>query len=222
MTAADGKRREGIVEAAWKLESAQLTIAELRSLYTYLEPEVSADGTCSREHTLKKEPFDLARMYGLEINEKLAAHPTTLLLRRFKHALKELHARTKADWMGIYLSRPGLHQEGDKKFDCLVKHSYLGAESRALFPLSPEFAKGSNNSTVGLTKKPILVQDVRKYNGPYYECSSKVLSEFCAPILRPDGQLVGIMDVEAHKAEFFTEQVVREIEDMCADLGKKL
>jgi L-methionine (R)-S-oxide reductase len=70
-----------------------------------------------------------------------------------------------------------MHVEGTDR--ALLKTAYVGDPSRALFPLNEEFAKNSNNSTVGLSGRWVVVQDVRSYNGPYYECAQKACSIAC-------------------------------------------
>ena len=93
----------------------------------------------------------------------------------------------------------------------------------------------------GLSGKGCLIQDVNAYDGPYYECSSKVLSELCVPILHSQtGEVIGIIDAESwydqydksrlaevgysplwlcRKASFFTQRVSYEILKVCIDLA---
>jgi len=58
------------------------------------------------------------------------------------------------------------------------------------------------------------------FRSPYYECSSKVQSELCVPILRSDGTVIGIIDAESWQKNAFTPQVTAEIVKVCEDLGK--
>ena len=74
----------------------------------------------------------------------------------------------------------------------LVKLSYFGAPSRAEFPLTDEFAAISNNSTVGLSGKARIINDVPAYltkGGEYYTCDPKVLAEACIPLFDAQGQV---------------------------------
>jgi putative methionine-R-sulfoxide reductase with GAF domain len=99
----------------------------------------------------------------------------------------------RVDWLGVYQSRG----------DSLVKLAYRGAPSRAEFPLTAEFAKKSNNVTVALFGKPVVIGDVRAHaaaGGAYYECAPTVRSEACLPILSNEGRVVGIIDAE-HSVE---------------------
>lgn len=88
----------------------------------------------------------------------------------------------------------------------LVKLAYRGAPSRAEFPLTEEFATHSNNSRVGLTGAPRLIQSVAAHvasGGEYYTCDPSVCAEACLPLLGPAAAVVGIVDVETAKPDFF-------------------
>jgi hypothetical protein len=52
--------------------------------------------------------------------------------------------------------------EGKDRPRRLMKLAYTGAPSRAYFPLTEEFAKSSNNSTVAMTGNTGIIQDVTK------------------------------------------------------------
>lgn len=122
----------------------------------------------------------------------------------------------------------------------LVKEAYVGEPSRAIFPLTEDFAQMSNNSWVGINGKGKLIQDVASYTGPYYgkkkkkaffgselsfgnnmlECSNKVQSELCLPILLKNGKVGGIIDAESWKTNYFDEEKIGHIAQICLDLGK--
>jgi L-methionine (R)-S-oxide reductase len=88
----------------------------------------------------------------------------------------------------------------------LVKVSYVGRPSRAEFPLTPDFAERSTNSTVGLTGRATVIDDVSRHveaGGGFYVCDDGIQSEACVPILSEDGQVAGIVDVEARAKGFF-------------------
>src|SRR4029077_4003415 len=88
----------------------------------------------------------------------------------------------------------------------LVKVSYVGRASRAEFPLTTEFAQRSTNSTVGLTGRSTVIDDVSKHveaGGGFYVCDDGVQSEACVPILDGAYQVVGIVDAEAKDSAFF-------------------
>lgn len=106
--------------------------------------------------------------------------------------------------------------------DILLKLAYWGSISRSEFPLTKEFASHSNNSTVGITGKAVIVESVSDYTGPYYECDAQVESEFCCPILGRDRQVMGIIDAESFEKNFFTQEKIIQIAKVCMDLASKL
>jgi putative methionine-R-sulfoxide reductase with GAF domain len=88
----------------------------------------------------------------------------------------------------------------------LVKLSYVGRPSRAEFPLTHEFAEKSTNSTVGLTGRATVIEDVSRHveaGGGFYVCDDGVQSEACVPILDEAREVAGIVDVEAKPKGFF-------------------
>ena len=51
-----------------------------------------------------------------------------------------------------------MHRYRKETYPALVKYAYIGEISRGLFPLSPAFAKKSNNSWVAINGKARVVQ----------------------------------------------------------------
>lgn len=213
---------------------------EVRKHASYRVPRAAPDGACSRPDDLEDEPFQVLDTY-IELKEKRLvagakdAHQNgkqetgeeiksreanrLVALGRVCQALQEA---TNSEWVGIYETLPADASQNLPKR--LMKLAYRGAPSRAYFPLTPEFAANSNNSTVAMTKDTIIIQDVTALEGdtPYYQCDPTVLSETCAPILRDDGEgeAIGIIDVEAWKRDHFTEERVVEILSVCGQLGE--
>jgi|GEM_PF-3222206 len=205
-----GTANNTIVQQTEILLRPDFTTAQTQNLYHYPVPQESEVG-CGLK---AKEPYCLEDTLGLR-SRNLLSHPNTERLWRLNKIIEELEALTKVDWIGIYRVTKNLERE-----PVLLKEAYYGRFSRAEFPLTAEFAKGSNNSTVGLSKKAILVQSVEAYEGPYYTCDTAVQSEFCLPILGPTGALLGIIDAEAFKPEFFTDEKILEITKVAYDLGQ--
>ena len=88
----------------------------------------------------------------------------------------------------------------------LVKLSYVGRPSRAEFALTREFAERSTNSTVGLTGRATVIENVRQHveaGGGFYVCDADVQSEACLPIVDLRREVAGIVDAEAKPAAFF-------------------
>lgn len=187
-----------------------LSPAAAQKLFEYPVPQLSADGSCAVSQEPASEPYNLRRIFP-ENSESLA------YLWRLNNVVQRLQELVVADWIGIYQRVKKTSGE-----EMLVKVAYVGAFSRAEFPLTKEFAAHSNNSTVGLTGKPVFVQDVGAYQGPYYECDGRVRSELCCPILNKNGVVVGIIDAESFTANFFDEQKVLLVTQVCRQLSDKL
>ncbi len=167
------------------------------ALYRYPVPMLSDDGACSLIDELAPAPYDLAPLIG----GRNANNTRKLLL------LHQLTGRATevlgADWLGIYQRRR--RADGTQ---VLAKLAYRGRPSRAEFPLDAEFARGNSNSSVGLSGKALVIDDVEAYKlagGGHYVCDDKVQSEACLPIFAVGTtRLVGIIDAEAAAKQFFT------------------
>ncbi|MFC4655740.1 MULTISPECIES: GAF domain-containing protein [Rheinheimera] len=178
---------------------APVAASELQ--WQYQVPELGEGGACSLFGQLADEPYDLAATIG-------SSAATTQSLQQLTALVADYQAASHSDWFGIYQARSNSAGE-----PVLVKLAYFGAASRAEFPLTAEFAQISNNSTVGLSGKAKIINDVTAYltaGGEYYTCDPKVLSEACLPLLRADGSVAGIIDAEAFRRQaYHTEALVR-------------
>lgn len=192
--------REGEVERSIHdlLEALgeKVEIADPQSLYTYPVPMLSADGACSAVEELAPMPYDLGAILGGRSEQ------TTRRLALLERLVERAQETTGADWIGIYQRRAN-----PAGAEVLVKLAYVGRPSRAEFPLSTEFARGSTNSTVGLTGRATVIDDVARHvqgGGGFYVCDREVRSEACIPILDERLQVAGIADAEAKSKGFFT------------------
>jgi putative methionine-R-sulfoxide reductase with GAF domain len=191
--------REANVERAirdlMEAMSEKVAIADPSSLYTYPVPMLSEDGTCSIVDEMAPVPYDLTGILGGRSEQ------TTRRLALLERLVERAQETTGADWIGIYQKRTNA-----AGIPVLVKVSYVGRPSRAEFPLTHEFAEKSTNSTVGLTGRATVIEDVSRYveaGGGFYVCDDGVQSEACVPILDDDRQVVGIVDAEAKPKGFF-------------------
>ncbi|RVU34316.1 histidine kinase [Rheinheimera riviphila] len=178
-----------------QLEQVQASGAAPAMQWQYQVPELGEGGACSLFGQLAEQPYDLTAILG----GQTAANQQ--LLQQMASVTDFYQSHSKSDWFGIYQRRVNL--QGDT---VLVKLSYFGAPSRAEFPLTAEFAAISNNSTVGLTGKARIINDVPAYlqqGGEYYTCDPKVLAEACIPLYDEAGQVVGIIDSEAFQKQLF-------------------
>ena len=191
--------READVERAVRdlLEamSEKVEVGEESSLYTYTVPMLTEDGSCSIVDQLAPVPYDLGAILGGRSPQ------TTRRLALLERLVERVQETTAADWVGIYQRRTNA-----AGLEVLVKVSYIGRASRAEFPLTREFAERSTNSTVGLTGRATVIDDVSKHvesGGGFYVCDDGVQSEACVPIIGADRDVAGIVDVEAKPRAFF-------------------
>jgi putative methionine-R-sulfoxide reductase with GAF domain len=191
--------REDAVELAVRdlLEAMteKVAVADAESLYRYTVPVLTEDGTCSVVDELAPTPYDLTPILGGRSEQ------TTRRLALMERLVERAQETTGADWIGIYQRRAD-----PAGGPMLVKLSYVGRPSRAEFPLTPEFAERSTNSTVGLTGRATVIDDVGKHveaGGGFYVCDDGIQSEACVPILDEAREVAGIVDAEAKPRGFF-------------------
>lgn len=194
--------QETAIEQAVIALKKQLSVAAAPAVtWSYQVPELGEGGACSLFGQLADEPYDLAATIGQNEATAKALTQLTAVVQNYQQT-------NDSDWFGIYQKRQNPQGE-----TVLVKLAYFGAASRAEFPLTTEFAAISNNSTVGLTGKAKVINDVTAYltaGGEYYTCDPKVLSEACLPLFNRKGELAGIIDAEAFKRQaYHTAALVR-------------
>lgn len=194
--------REGDVERAVRdlveAMGEKVAIGDAGSLYTYRVPMLTEDGSCSIVDELAPVPYDLSTILGGRSEQN------TRRLALLERLVERAQETTGADWIGIYQRRPNF-----AGLDVLVKVAYVGRPSRAEFPLTTEFAERSTNSTVGLTGRATVIEDVSRHveaGGGFYVCDDGVQSEACVPIIDEAAQVAGIVDAEAKPKGFFGAQ----------------
>jgi putative methionine-R-sulfoxide reductase with GAF domain len=191
-------RAAGVERAVRDLVDAmgeKVDVGDGSSLYSYTVPMMTDDGTCSIVDQPAPVPYDLAAILGGRSEQ------TTRRLALLERLVERTQETTGADWIGIYQRRTNT-----AGVPVLVKVAYVGRPSRAEFPLTKEFAERSTNSTVGLTGRATVIDDVGKHveaGGGFYVCDDGVQSEACVPILDENRQVVGIVDAEAKPRSFF-------------------
>lgn len=176
--------------------SEKVDVGDGASLYTYTVPMLTEDGSCSIVDQLAPVPYDLAAILGGRSEQ------TTRRLALLERVVERVQETTGAEWVGIYQRRTNA-----QGLEVLVKVAYVGRASRAEFPLDREFAQRSTNSTVGLTGRATVIDDVSKHveaGGGFYVCDDGVQSEACLPILDGARGVAGIVDVEAKPKAFFS------------------
>jgi L-methionine (R)-S-oxide reductase len=175
--------------------SEKVAVTDPATLYSYPVPMLTEDGTCSIVDELAPVPYDLAGILGGRSEQ------ATRRLALLERLVERVQETTGSDWVGVYQRRPNA-----AGIPVLVKLAYVGRPSRAEFPLTKEFAEKSTNSTVGLTGRSTVIDDVGKYveaGGGFYVCDDGIQSEACVPILDEVRQVVGIVDAEAKARSFY-------------------
>ena len=65
-----------------------------------------------------------------------------------------------------------------------------------------------------------LVPDVREFAG-HIACSDSTLSEIVVPVLRPDGSVLAVLDVDSDVAAAFDDVDRAALEALCRELGER-
>ena len=171
--------------------------------WQYKIPELGEGGSCSLFGHLQDDPFDLKSVL---LSEQQALDTNLVNSMQMLSQIVDYIVNTsQVDWFGIYQNRDTNNEKG------LVKLVYHGAPSRPIFPLTSDFSLLSNNVQVALSKKGRVINDIQAYQakgGEYYICDPKVKSEVCLPILTASGEMLGIIDAEAFKTDFFDESTL--------------
>ena len=173
----------------------KVAIDDPGSLYAYPIPLLGEDGTCSVLDELAPVPYDLTAILGGRSEQ------TTRRLALLERLVERAQETTGSDWVGVYQRRAN-----PAGTPVLVKLAYVGRPSRAEFPLTAAFAEGSTNSTVGLTGRALVIDDVAKHveaGGGFYVCDEEVQSEACLPLLDDRREVVGVLDAEAKAKSFY-------------------
>ena len=173
----------------------KVDVGDASSLYTYPVPMLSDDGTCSVVDEMAPVPYDLTGILGGRSEQ------ATRRLALLERLVERAQETTGCDWVGVYQRRAT-----PAGSPVLVKLSYVGRPSRAEFPLTAAFAEGSTNSTVGLTGRSLVIDDVKRHveaGGAFYVCDGEVQSEACLPLLDETREVLGIVDAEAKPLSFF-------------------
>lgn len=118
----------------------------------------------------------------------------------------ELHnAFDHFDWTGFYRNVGGE----------LVVGPYQGSHGC----LRIKFGRGVCG-TAAEQKKTQLVDDVDSFPG-HIACSSSTRSEIVVPVLRPDGSVLAVLDVDSNAPAAFDEVDRASLEELCHSLGQR-
>lgn len=119
----------------------------------------------------------------------------------------ELHHAFEAyDWTGFY--RAVLD-------DLLVIGPYQGGHGCLRIP----FSRGVCGAAAR-TRQTQLVPDVHAF-ADHIACSSTTLSEIVVPVLRPDGRVLAVLDVDSNAKAAFDAVDQEALESLCRALGAR-
>jgi GAF domain-containing protein len=110
------------------------------------------------------------------------------------------------DWVGFYRA------VGE---DLLVIGPYQGTHGC----LRIAFGKGVCGAAAA-SRRTVVVDDVREFPG-HIACDERSLSEIVVPVLRPDGTVLAVLDVDSNRPADFGDDDREALEELCARLGKR-
>ncbi|MCG3128802.1 MAG: Free methionine-R-sulfoxide reductase [Phycisphaerae bacterium] len=111
---------------------------------------------------------------------------------------------TGVSWLGFYV-----HEGGDE----LV----LGP-LRDKPACSPIGLHGACGQTL-LSRRPLVVRDVRELGGGYIACDPRDRSEVVIPLFESDGRCWGVLDLDSHDVESFSDADVVGLERIVRAAG---
>ncbi|MFK7987157.1 MAG: GAF domain-containing protein [Sandaracinaceae bacterium] len=116
------------------------------------------------------------------------------------------HAFAHFDWTGFYRA------VGD---DLLVVGPYQGSHGCLRIP----FSKGVCGAAA-CTRQTQRVDDVHQFEG-HIACASSTQSEIVVPVLRSDGRILAVLDVDSDQPAAFDDVDQRALESLARLLGRR-
>lgn len=116
------------------------------------------------------------------------------------------HAFDHYDWTGFYRAVSD---------DLLVIGPYQGTHGCLRIP----FSRGVCGAAAR-TRQTQLVPDVEAFEG-HIACSSSTRSEIVVPVLRPDGRVLAVLDVDSNAPAAFDAVDQEFLDALCAELGRR-
>ncbi|MCB9666361.1 MAG: GAF domain-containing protein [Alphaproteobacteria bacterium] len=149
----------------------------------------------------------LARHADLAVSlESLLADEEDWIAAMATVACELHHAFAAWHWTGFYRAVTA---------DLLVVGPYQGGHGCLRIP----FGQGVCGAAAR-TRATQLVPDVHAFPG-HIACASSTNSEVVVPVLRPDGSVLAVLDVDSDLPAAFDEADVAALETLCASLGRR-
>jgi GAF domain-containing protein len=116
------------------------------------------------------------------------------------------HGLDHFDWVGFFRAVEG---------DLLVIGPYQGTHGC----LRIEVGRGVCGAAAA-RRRTVVVDDVREFPG-HIACDERSLSEIVVPVLRPDGSVLAVLDVDSHRLADFGDEDREALEELCERLGRR-
>ncbi|MBI5866429.1 MAG: GAF domain-containing protein [Planctomycetes bacterium] len=129
------------------------------------------------------------------LNERIWPLERGAAMRAIVDAVWELHAATGVSWVGFYVHRGGdqLHLEARRDKPACSPIGLHGACGRSF-----------------LSRRALIVTDVRRLGGGYIACDPRDQSELVIPLVDVNDICWGVLDVDSYDVNAFSpEDVVR-------------
>jgi GAF domain-containing protein len=153
-----------------------------------------------REERLARHAQVRLAIDGLLEGEDDAVAAMATVVAELHHAFDDWH------WTGFYrVTSPGL----------LVIGPYQGGHGCLRIP----FSRGVCGAAAR-TGQTQLVPDVHAFPD-HIACSSSTRSEIVVPVRRPDGAVIGVLDVDSDRPAAFDDLDQAALEDLCDALGRR-
>lgn len=116
------------------------------------------------------------------------------------------HSLDHFDWTGFYRAA------GD---DLLIIGPYQGTHGCHRI----EFGRGVCGAAAA-EKRTVVVDDVHEFPG-HIACDASTQSEIVVPVLRSDGRVLAVLDIDSRQPAAFGPDDVRGLEELCRRLGER-
>jgi len=138
----------------------------------------------------------------------------------------ELLLEGESDWIVILSTCASALHEAFAYFDWTGFYRVIGQELLGVGPyqgghgcLRIPFQRGVCGAAAR-TRRTQFVPDVNAFPD-HIACSSLTQSELVVPVITPDGELLAVLDVDSNLPAAFSATDQRELERLCADLGRR-
>jgi GAF domain-containing protein len=151
-----------------------------------------------------------------------------LRAQRYAEVQRELAVllEGESDWIAILSTCASALHEAFAYFDWTGFYRVIGEQLLGVGPyqgghgcLRIPFQRGVCGAAAR-TRRTQFVPDVNAFPG-HIACSSLTQAELVVPVLTPSGELLAVLDVDSNLPAAFSATDQRELEQLCAELGRR-